>query len=107
MRLNHIAAAGTAIAIALAWATSPMAQIAPSQYTPENVTAEAPFGELPVDPATVDLANIGALLATLTLEQVLELQQRCVVITGNAATYTAEAVAVCEAVIAAAETPAM
>jgi len=102
MKLNRIAAAGTAIAIALAWATSPMAQIAPSAFTAENVTAEAPFGELPVDPAAVDLADIAGLMATLTPEQQLELQQRCAVITGAADNYAAEAVALCEAVVAAA-----
>jgi hypothetical protein len=107
MRLNHSAAAGTAIALALAWATSPLAQIAPSAFTPENVAPDAPFGELPIDPATVDLANIAALMAGLTPEQQLELQQRCAVVAGNAAAYPVAAVALCEAVVAAAAAPAM
>jgi hypothetical protein len=107
MRLNKIAAAATAIALTVGWATAPMAQIAPSAFTMENVAADNPFGELPVDLAAIDVANVEAFLATLTVEQRLELQQRCVVVTGNAANYAAEALALCTAVVAVAQTPGM
>jgi hypothetical protein len=107
MKLNRIAAAGTAIALAFAWASAPLAQVAASAYTAENVAADNPFGALPVDPATVDLANLDGLMATLTEEQQTELTQRCVVIAGNGDLYAAGAVALCEAIVAAAEAAAM
>lgn len=107
MKLSKIAAAATAIALTVGWATAPMAQIAPSAFTMENVAADNPFGELPVDLAAIDVANIEGFLSTLTTEQRLELQQRCVVVTGNGANYAPEAVAMCEAVLAAAQTPGM
>ena len=103
MTIIRIAAAGTAIAFALAWASSPMAQIAPSAFTAENIAPDNPFGELPVDMAAIDITDIEAYLSTMTVEQRPELQQRCVVIVGNSEGYATEAVALCEAVIAAAE----
>jgi hypothetical protein len=99
-----LATFGSAAALAFAVATSPgYAQLAPSAFAPENVAPDNPFGELPVDPAAVDLANIAAFLATLTPEQVTELQQRCVVVTGNAANYNEAAVNLCTAVVEQAE----
>ena len=99
MKFNRTVAAGSIIALALAGAAPALAQMEPSAFTPETVPPDAPFGELPVDPMTVDLAAIGDLLAALTPEQALELQQRCVVITENADNYSAEAVALCTAVL--------
>jgi hypothetical protein len=107
MKFNKIAAAATAIILTIGSATAPMAQIAASGFTIENVTADNPFGEMPVDLTAIDVANIEGFLSTLTTEQRLELQQRCVVVAANAANYAPEAVAMCEAVVAAAQTPGM
>lgn len=106
MKRNTIAA-GSAIAIIVAWASAPLAQPVAGDFTVETVPAEAPFGELPVDPATIDLMAVGDFLATLTEEQKTELEQRCVVITENVDVYAADAVALCDAVIAEATMPAM
>lgn len=104
MRKLSLATFGSAAALAFAAATSPgYGQLAPSAFTPETVAPDNPFGELPVDPAAIDLADIAAFLATLTPEQVTELQQRCIVIAGNAGDYNEPAVNLCTAVVAQAE----
>jgi hypothetical protein len=78
------------------------AQVGPSAFTTDNVVPANPFGELPVDPATIDLNNVAAFLDTLTVEQRTELQQRCAVISANPMTYEAAAVTLCTSVVAAA-----
>jgi hypothetical protein len=103
MRKLTLTAVGSALAVAL-WATAPFAQPAPSAFTVDTVLAANPFGELPIDPATIDVANIGAFLGTLTAEQRLELDQRCAVVSANTATYDMATVTFCMAVVAAAVT---
>jgi hypothetical protein len=101
MRKLTLTTIGSALAVAF-WATAPLAQPAPSAFTVDTVLGADPFGELPVDPATIDPANLGTFLATLTAEQRLELEQRCVVIGANTVAYDMNTVVFCQAVIAAA-----
>lgn len=110
-RLRHsLLAVGFAAGIALATlTTAAIAQdIAASTYTTENVDALHPFGTLPIDRSRLaaHTENVQAFLNSFSAAQLLELQQRCVVITGNAATYQADVVAFCNAVLAAARAAA-
>jgi hypothetical protein len=104
MKINRTVAAGSAIALALAWASAPLAQPAPSDFTAENVAADAPFGDLPIDVATINVDDIEGYLATLmqtmTPEQQTELQQRCVIISANADAYATAAVTLCDSLLA-------
>ncbi len=103
MKINRMATAGAAIALTLAWASAPLAQPAPSAFTTENISAEAPFGDLPIDVAMINVDDIEAYLAdlvqTLSPDQQAELEQRCVVISTNADMYPAPAVTLCTAVL--------
>ena len=106
MRKLTLTAIGSALALTL-WATAPYAQPAPpapSAFTVDTVLAADPFGDLPVDLATIDMANIGGFLGTLSTEQRLELTQRCAVVSANTAAYDLATVTFCQAAIAAATT---
>ena len=104
MKLNRMMVAGSAIAVALAWSTAPMAQPAPSAFTAENVAADNPFGDLPFTVADINTDDIEGYIATLkqtlSADQQTELTQRCVVINANADNYATNAVTLCDALLA-------
>ncbi|MCC6735914.1 MAG: hypothetical protein IT534_07265 [Bauldia sp.] len=100
---NLLTGTGVAAALSLALLTGPsFAQIDPGTFTTANVDPADPFGPIDVDTAITDVPTF---LATLSAETLLELQQRCVVVTTNATLYDATAVAFCTAALAAATTP--
>ncbi len=106
-RLSHsILAVGTAAGILAATATNLAfgQEIAASTFTTDTVVPGHPFATLPIDRDRIatHTQNIDAFLAPLTAAQKTEFQQRCVVVTGNAALYQADVVAFCNAVLAAA-----
>lgn len=101
----------TVTTIALAAVAAPsfaQVEIAPSEFTIENVRTDAPFVGLPIDRQFVAsyLEDIAAFLARFDEESLTELQQRCVVITENADLYDEASVQLCEAVLEAAVGPA-
>lgn len=73
----------------------------PSEFTTETVIPGRPFEGLPIDRTRLadHMENIAGFLMRLTDEQVTELRQRCVVITGNSDLYAATVVAFCTAVL--------
>ena len=106
-RLGHsILSVGTAASLALATLIVPAVsqEIAPSTFTTENVSPRSPFGTLPIDRSRIPdhLQDIATFLVRLSEAQRTELQQRCVVITGNADLYDDNSVDLCNAVLAAA-----
>ena len=97
---------GLAIGAILSTAAQPLVaqEIAASEFTTDNVNPQAPFAGLPIDRSRIErnLENIEAFLLRFSEEQLLELQQRCVVITENEELYDDPSVRLCEAVLAAA-----
>jgi hypothetical protein len=100
---NLLIGTGVAAALSLALLAGPtFAQIDPGTFTTANVDPADPFGPIEVDTAMTDIPTF---LATLSAETLLELQQRCSVVTSNATLYDATAVAFCTVAIAADTTP--
>ena len=104
---HQLVAFATTAAVALSALAMPVLaqEITASEFTTENVVAQSPFAGLPIDRNLIDrnLANFGAFLVRFSDAQLTELQQRCVVISGNAGMYDDPSVRLCNAVLAAAE----
>jgi hypothetical protein len=71
--------------------------IDPGVYTTIVVHPMAPFRTPNIDPATLDLATLAAVLDPLTPAELLEVRQRCSVVVTDAALYGDPAVAFCTA----------
>ncbi|MGD9739952.1 MAG: hypothetical protein AB7O56_10885 [Bauldia sp.] len=88
----------------MAFAVSPAAAqggpIAPGVYTVEVVHPMAPFRTPNIDPATLNLETLAAVLDPLTPAELLEVRQRCSVIVTDAARYGDPAIAFCTATFA-------
>ena len=74
--------------------------IDPGAYTAVGVHPMAPFHTPTIAPATVNLANINAILDPLTPAELLEVRQRCSTVVADAARYGEAAVNFCNAVFA-------
>ncbi len=96
-------AVGTAAGIMLTTFNAAMAQdAAASAFTVDTVTHAHPFGTLPIDMSRIQthLADVGTFLRPFSDDQMIELRQRCAVITANTGNYTANTVSFCNAVLA-------
>ena len=93
-------ALGVAVAAGQAFAQPAGGPIDPGVWTAVGVNAMAPFHTPTIAPATVNLAEINAVLDPLNAAELLEVRQRCSVVVTDAARYGEPAVNFCNAVFA-------
>ena len=101
-RFGYSLAIGIAAGVALATFNSVSAQEAASAFTVDNVAVVRPFGDLPIDRSRIPdhLQDLGGFLGPFSDAAIVELRQRCVVISGNADLYDENSVNLCNAVLA-------
>jgi hypothetical protein len=75
---------------------------AASAFIVDNVTHAHPFGTLPIDMSRIQthLADVGTFLKPFSDDQMIELRQRCAVITANTDAYTTDTIGFRNAVMA-------
>lgn len=93
-------ALGVAVAAGQAFAQPADGPIDPGVYTAVVVHWMAPFHTPTIAPATVNLADINAVLNPLNPGELLEVRQRCSTVVADAARYGEPAVNFCNAVFA-------
>jgi hypothetical protein len=93
-------AMGAVVVAGQAFAQPAGGPIDPGVYTAVVVHPMAPLHTPTIAPATVNLAEIGAVLDPLNPAQLLEVRQRCSTVVADAARYGEAAVNFCNAVFA-------